>query len=258
MNTARLKIGWYAKLLVDNGRIMHFNPQKYLLFYEKRMKMELKGKKINFLGDSITEGVGTSSEDKIFMNRIKSLEGLSEARNYGIGGTRFAYQNGSGGYSEGVFKDVDGCFCNRFDKMDIDADCVVVFGGTNDFGHGDAPIGNMSDRTPDTFYGACHYLFSGLIKRYLGKPIVIMTPVHRLNENTPASKKSPVTLLDYVKVIREVAEYYGLYLLDLYASCPLQAKIPEVMERYMPDGLHPNDAGHEMIARQLSCFLKNI
>ena len=220
--------------------------------------MELKGKKINFLGDSITEGVGVENEENIFLNRIKLDEGLAEARNYGIGGTRFAYQNGSGGYSEGVYKDVDGCFSNRFDKMDEDADIVVVFGGTNDFGHGDAPIGEMTDRTPDTFYGACHYLFTGLIRKYLGKPIVVMTPVHRLNEDTPASKKPPVTLLDYVKVIREVAEYYGLYLLDLYSSCPLQAKIPEVMERYMLDGLHPNDAGHEMIARQLAKFLKNI
>ena len=47
-----------------------------------------------------------------------------------------------------------------------DADGVVVFGGTDDFGHGDAPIGTPSDRTYDTFYGACHVLFSKLIEKY--------------------------------------------------------------------------------------------
>ncbi len=38
--------------------------------------------------------------------------------------------------------------------MDNDADIIIVFGGTNDFGNGDAPFGEMSDRTPYTFYGA--------------------------------------------------------------------------------------------------------
>ena len=37
--------------------------------------MELKNKKINFLGDSITEGVGTSAEDKRFTNIIAEREG---------------------------------------------------------------------------------------------------------------------------------------------------------------------------------------
>lgn len=220
--------------------------------------MNLKGKKINFLGDSITEGYGVLDTKNIYLNRIKSECGLLEARNYGIGGTRFAYQNGSGGYSEGEYKDVDGCMANRFDKMEDDADIVVVFGGTNDFGHGDAPIGCMYDRTPDTFFGACHYIFSGLLRKYLGKPIVVMTPVHRLVEDTSLAIKAPVTLRHYVEVIREVAEYYGLYLLDLYKYCPLQPKVSEVGEKYMPDGLHPNDDGHELIARMLKKFLENI
>ena len=226
------------------------------IFFE--VYMDLSGKKIVFLGDSITEGYGVACEGNIYLNRIKSECGLREAVNYGIGGTRFAYQNGSGGYSEGEFKDVDGCMANRFDKMDDDADAVVLFGGTNDFGHGDAPMGTMADRTPDTFYGACHYIFSGLLRKYLGKPIVVMTPVHRLVEDESLAKKAPLTLLDYVNAIREVAEYYGLYLLDLYKYCPLQPKVIEVGEKYMPDGLHPNDEGHAIISRILKKFLENI
>lgn len=35
--------------------------------------MELKGKKINFLGDSITEGCGTTKNDKIFLNVLKRV-----------------------------------------------------------------------------------------------------------------------------------------------------------------------------------------
>ena len=33
--------------------------------------MELTAKKINFLGDSITEGVGTSQKDNIYLNILK-------------------------------------------------------------------------------------------------------------------------------------------------------------------------------------------
>ena len=35
--------------------------------------------------------------------------------------------------------------------MDSDADVVVVFGGTNDFGHGDAKLGTFESRDPYTF-----------------------------------------------------------------------------------------------------------
>ena len=42
--------------------------------------MELHGIKANFLGDSITEGVGTSSPEHIFFNVLKEKCGLKEAR----------------------------------------------------------------------------------------------------------------------------------------------------------------------------------
>ena len=139
--------------------------------------MKLEGLTVNFLGDSITEGCGTSCPEAMFHAVLKRNTGLKEVRNYGIGGTRIALQTGNRQLPKDDFRDVNS-YCERFDKME-DADLVVVFGGTNDFGHGDAPIGQMSDRTPETFYGACHYLFTGLIKKYIGKPIVIITPTPR-------------------------------------------------------------------------------
>ncbi len=138
--------------------------------------MEVKGLTVNFLGDSITEGVGVSAPERLYHALLKEELQLKEARNYGIRGTRFALQKGTPERPKDDYMDVNS-FSERFASMD-DADLVVVFGGTNDYGHGDAPLGSFSDRTPDTFYGACHYLFSGLIKKYLGKPIVIMTPLH--------------------------------------------------------------------------------
>lgn len=219
--------------------------------------MILKDLTINFLGDSITKGVRVSSPDHVYHAILQKEANLKLARNYGISGTRYALQKGTPWRPLNDFEDVRS-FCERYETME-DADVVVVFGGTNDYGHGDAPLGSFSDRTPDTFYGACHYLYSGLIKKYLGKTIVIMTPLHRLAEtkNTGSIKQCGYgTLRDYVRIIREVAEYYALPVLDLYATSGIQPEIQEIQDMYMPDGVHPNDNGHAVIACKLKAFLE--
>lgn len=221
--------------------------------------MEIKGLKINFLGDSITEGHGVSCAENIYWNVLKRECGLSEARGYGISGTRFAKKRIP---SEKERWDLD--FIKRYPEMDDDADVVVIFGGTNDFGHGDAPLGEMSDRDPYTFYGACHTLFEGVINKYPEATIVIMTPLHRIQEDNPrgdGEKKDGdgVALLSsYVDIIKEVAEYYSLPLLDLWSLSGIQPKVQILREKYCPDGLHPNDAGHKIIASRLAGFLKTL
>lgn len=211
--------------------------------------MELKGKKINFLGDSITEGCGVDEEKNIFLNRLKEEAELAEARNYGLGGTRIANQMGEDTYGPS--------FCVRYKDMDDDADIVVVFGGTNDYGHGNAPIGTFEARNPDTFYGACHYLMRGLMEKYPDSLIVFMTPVHRLNDRAP-SKWNRLPLSVYVNIIKEVAEYYAIPVLDLYKTSGIQPDVPSSKENHCPDGLHPNDAGHEIICSRLKGFLESL
>lgn len=216
--------------------------------------MELKGTKINFLGDSITEGAGTSSHDKMFTMLIEREYGAI-CQNYGIGGTRIARQKTP------TEEKWDRDFISRVPEMDNDADIVVVFGGTNDFGHGDAPLGTMSDRTPYTFYGALHCLYTALTEKYPGVPVVILTPLHRLNEDSPKgdNKPEPVgTLKEYVNIIREVAEYYSFPVLDLYKESGLQPKVPVIQQKYIPDGLHPNDDGNAILAHKIARFLETL
>lgn len=216
--------------------------------------MELKGTKINFLGDSITEGAGTSSHDKMFTMLIEREYGAI-CQNYGIGGTRIARQKTP------TEEKWDRDFISRVPEMDNDADIVVVFGGTNDFGHGDAPLGTMSDRTPYTFYGALHCLYTALTEKYPDVPVVILTPLHRLNEDSPKgdNKPEPVgTLKEYVNIIREVAEYYSFPVLDLFKESGLQPKVPVIQKKYIPDGLHPNDAGNAILAHKIARFLETL
>ena len=214
--------------------------------------MDLKGKKINFLGDSITEGCCATKPELGFVELIGRTCQLEAARNYGIGGTRIARQKKPSAEAK---YDLD--FCLRAKDMDHDADIIFVFGGTNDHGHGDAPIGSDSDRTPDTFIGACHYLFCTLKEQFPDRTIVIATPLHRSDENTPKGN-SGWTLHDYVNVIRHTSAEYNLPLLDLFDSSVIQAHIPEVASKLTTDGLHPNDAGHALLAREIISFLESL
>ena len=213
--------------------------------------MELKGKSIVFLGDSITAGVGASCIENRYSDVLVRIAELGENYNYGISGTRIARQ-----FDRNEYHDVNS-FCERFDKMKDDVDIVFVFGGTNDYGHGDAPFGNFEDRTMDTYCGALHYLMRGLIEKYPAAQIVFMTPLHREGDSNP-SIFNQLPLKDYVDKIKETAEYYSSPVLDLYGCGGICPDIPQQKELYVPDGLHPNDAGAEKIAEKIKVFLKNL
>ena len=219
--------------------------------------MELKGKIMNVLGDSITEGIGCSSKDKIYCSLLKDRLELAEVRNYGNSGKRIAaYRQPDGSWSD------EQNFYDLAKGMDPQADIVVVFGGTNDFGHGNAHLGCFDDRETNTFYGACHVLMRYLIEKYPEAVIVFMTPLHRDHElecygNVQKPEKD-APLLEYVNAIRETAAYYSLPVLDLYAVSGIQPNIPVLREKYCPDMLHPNDAGHKRIADRLEYFLRSL
>lgn len=217
--------------------------------------MEIKNRKILFLGDSITEGVGASCVENGYVSVFGKISG-ADVRNYGISGTRIARQKHP---SSDLRWDLD--FVQRVDDMDADADIVAVFGGTNDYGHGDAPLGNFESRDVYTFYGAMHILCQKLIKKYPKAFIMFITPLHRLNENAEVNEikiRNAAPLSGYVDIIKEVARYYSLPVLDLYAVSGLQPEVDVIRELYIPDGLHPNDAGAGIIAERIMGFLKSL
>lgn len=221
--------------------------------------MELKNIKANFLGDSITEGIGTSSPDKIFHALLKEKYGLLAARNYGKGGTRIARQSEIKDPNEPRDKD----FIMRAEEMDNDADLIVVFGGTNDYGNGQAPLGEITDKHIFTFYGAVHTLCQNLIRKYPSGKIVFITPLHRWNENGGLGTWKPDGvkqhyLCDYAKAIKEVCELYSIPVLDMFGNGSMPLQIPEYSQVYSTDGLHPNDEGHKILAKKLGKFLENL
>lgn len=217
--------------------------------------MELEKKKIVFLGDSITEGTGVQDPANIYWN-ILSRETGAQCFGYGIGGTRIGVQREPSWNPQ-----FDRHFASRIDDMIPNADIVVVFGGTNDFGHGDAAFGTMNDRTEETFCGAMHCLLQKLIARYPLAQIVVMTPLHRLVEHYVYNElgvRAVADLEEYVNAIIQISAYYGIPVLDLYRVSGLQPTVPALHAQYMADGVHPKDAGHERIAQKLKGFLTTL
>lgn len=204
---------------------------------------------IDFLGDSITEGVGASSYEKCFVSRVSQLL-KCEVINHGIGGTRFAHQSKP---SDEPRWDLD--FCSRLKELNPNADLVFVFGGTNDFGHGDAPIGNIDDDTPNTFCGACNYIINYLLKLYKIEQISFILPLHRVGEDNPRGdgyKEPPSLVLEgYRNVIKEVLDKRKIPYVDFRDNFGKAENNPLFM-----DGLHPSDEGHNLLAELIVKYIK--
>ena len=205
--------------------------------------MELKGLTINFLGDSITEGHGTTDPEKAFHQIIKEKYGLEFAYNYGIGGTRIARQL----VPTRDRTKHDLYFELRAETMDRNADAVVVFGGTNDYGHGDAPFGEKESEDIYTFCGAVNSLIGKLEREFPKAEIIFMTPLHRLNETQPTQPDGKI-LEDYVNAIREICKKRNIPVIDLFEINPLDPRDAELV----PDGLHPSDEGHKIMAEVIA------
>ncbi len=221
--------------------------------------MDLKGKIVDFLGDSITEGQGVENvAENRYDNRLKKMLGLKEVFNYGIGGTRIAHQTRP---SEKPRYDL--CFCGRAYNLNPDADLIMVYGGINDFIHGDAPVGEWGDTTPATFYGGVDFLMNFLITNYPNSKVVFCTPArcayhdrdYGLPSDRPEKRADAKPVRFYGEVIMRTAEKYNIPVLDLYEKLPLDPMIADIKEKYTADGLHFNDDGHKFLAETIAEFL---
>ena len=209
---------------------------------------KLEGKEGNFLGDSITAGVNTS---KPYHQWLPQLNGFQTINNYGIGGTCI---------STGETND----FLSRYSNMDANADVILVFGGTNDWGHSHT-LGDISSTDNSTFYGALKTLCEGLINMYSTKAIGFITPLQRNVNYFPAdncangqiNNKNGNTLEQFVQAVKDVCAIYSIPVLDLYHNC-FYGGSDTIKTQILTDGLHPNDLGHKILARKISSFINTI
>ena len=231
-----------------------------------------KGKKVCFLGDSITEGVGVNVEDTYW----KELE-----RNVGI--VPYSY-----GVSGAKVCDLIGQAEMASKEVGKDADAVFIFAGTNDF-FLNTPVGEWyaesekavtathdADGNPvnetrryrefvfdvGTYKGSINCLMSRIREYFPTAQIVIMTPIHRafatfgpynIQYSEMYSNSIGLFFDEYVSIIKEAAGIWASELIDLYSVSGFFPLNDDNAEAYFcsneTDRLHPNAEGHRRMAR---------
>lgn len=202
---------------------------------------KLKNKIWNALGDSITFGANTATQyHKYIADRVGCT-----VRNYGINSSTIATEFASSWACNPM--------CQRYKNMDDNADIVTVFGGVNDAGGGTpTTMGDINSKDTNTFYGAYNTLLEGLIKKYPNATIATFTPLKADDRGRQVE-----SLKQIAKAVKECSAKYGIPCLDLYNMSGLST-LPEQMTLTMPDKLHPNEKGHDIISRKIQTFLESL
>lgn len=207
---------------------------------------ELLNVSINFIGDSITYGAGT---DTTYWKYLQENKKIGSINAYGISGSCISSTSDYGNNNSPLV--------NRYINLPY-SDVFVLFMGTNDYGH-ETPIGNISDTTDISFYGALNIIVSGLQNKYKNSKIIFITPLKRYGFGTSKilnqkftydtmPNGQEATLNDYREAIINICNKYSLSYIDLYKELPFNPENEADKNMYMPDGLHPNELGHEIIS----------
>lgn len=209
-----------------------------------------------FLGDSITFGYELKEEEQAYPALVSESLGLSSYENHGISGSSVS----SGGWEP---------MCERYQHMNRHADIIFFMGGRNDFSSVENEFGDINTSADDThtFYGALKHIAEGLIQYYPDRLIIFLTPPHGSSDMVPEYLPNRTTgkmYSDYVQAIREVASLYSFPCCDLWNTAGIQPLLEVHKNMYftgengIPDGLHPNQKGHERLANRIIGFMNTL
>lgn len=134
-----------------------------------------------------------------------------------------------------------------------DADLIILFAGTNDYGHG-MPLGEPGDTATTTSCGGLQYILDYLIE-HTDAPVMLCTPfpngaVHRLSTKP---NEQGHAMADYVAAYKAVAaqeRYRGrVYVNDTFARCGFspEDEVVDSIRVYTTDGLHLSAAGYDRL-----------
>lgn len=232
------------------------------------VESQWKGKRVAFLGDSITDKkrVGTT---KCYWEYLSELLGLQPLV-YGINGNQW----------NGVLKQAEKLLEEQGDSIDA----ILIFAGTNDYNAG-IPIGEWyvesevetevagpqmekrKHREPvmsnDTFKGRINKVMDYLKTNFPTKQVILMTPVHRAqarfsDKNIQPDEMFPnkigVYVEEYVKAIKEAGNVWAVPVIDLNSISglyPLNDSHIGYFHKADTDRLHPNAEGHWRMAKAI-------
>ena len=203
---------------------------------ENKLPTRWSGVKYLAIGDSITHANGNTVDNGAtiigYQRRIADKLELN-LTSFGVGS--MAVNGGLRSYFEGT----------TLDSMLTTNKIISIYMGTNDFGS-NQPLGTFSPINSTTFettfIGSYQFILKKIFTLNPKAIVILFTPTQRSNGEKPNTEG--LTLLDYVKAVKELALRSGCYCLDLYGELSLNVNN---IETYTIDGLHPNQIGHDLI-----------
>ena len=205
----------------------------------------LSGKKIIAYGDSITS-------NGQYLRYAERKIGVT-IKNAGISSTTMTPS--SNPVTNGDLLTSFNGTCPDLSKYDI----VTIAHGTNDLSSSVpiGEIGSITDKLLDTntFYGAYRKVIETIINNYPHIRIVLCTPIHKYTiheANEAVANGAGHKLKDYVDAIHNLANMYSLMVCDMYKDCGINYLN---YTTYMPDGVHPNDYGGELMGK---CYINSL
>ena len=216
--------------------------------YLEQSLPDFSGKKIACLGDSITAAANLEDQENYpdcsYPSVLKDILGVEEVYNLGIGGSSI------GRYWADAFVD-------RYEEIPSDTDIILVMGGTNDgFCLSEKELGTLEERKSWTLCGDLDELMRGLRENYPDAEIYFITPLPNILQDYLMRERDyllPQKRL--VNVMLELSEEYGFTVIDLYNSNILDSHDVDILTDYVPDGVHPNENGYQILAEHIAAEL---
>lgn len=235
------------------------NGDENLWVYDENVESDTdwSGASSVFVGDSITYGASTT---KTYHAYLKETMQLGTVTPKGISGSCYSAKSDYGASNTPLI--------NRYQDIPQNQDLIVIFMGTNDYGH-ETPLGAPEDSSDVSFYGALNAILPAVKAAHPNSQLVVMTPLHRYGFGTSRITGEAFTydnlpngvnakLSDYIDAIKTVCQKNDIPVIDLFTLFPLNPTDEQVRNEYMPDGLHPNAKGHEILADIIAEELKKI
>jgi len=229
------------------------------------------GKKVAYFGDSITDPRNKASDNK-YWSLLEEWLGI----------TPYVYA-----VSGREWNDIPRQTALLKEQHGDDVDAILIFMGTNDYNNA-VPLGRwyeevmdtvtyghryakrVEDRMrripsmdPATYRGRINFALDSLKRAYPDKQIVLLTPIHRSgfyanekNWQVPEdyANRCGEFLDAYVEAVREAGKIWSVPVIDLNSLCglyPLHDEHAKYFHNGKTDRLHPNNLGHNRIARTL-------
>lgn len=143
----------------------------------------------------------------------------------------------------------------KIPQMATNSDLITVLAGGNDVGYvhnNTIPLGALGDTNPKTsFYGAVDRTFSDLVEKYPDRTIAVITQMKR-------GEGKEATISSMVKAVKDTAFKYGFPVLDLFNEGNIHAYNSAYINACMPDGVHLNDKGSELVSWKVQSFINSL